>query len=171
MDDFSSERALGICDDIHFIRKAHHLGIHGFRKGLTIDAMSGTTAPPPLSSVARREEWSQGVVVFDVYLQFAEPGDQFLGRILAGLLDPNSAEFAVLPPYFTVGPKENADVAQALKISSGKIGKQHKATGLLMFCLASMIFHIEFIRDHNAAKNPSHDFNKLPILQMPALVK
>ena len=102
-------------------------------------------------------------------LQFAEPVDQFLRWILAGL-DPDSADFAVLPPHFKVGPKENVDVAQALKISFGEICKQHKATGLLMFCLDSIILHIKFIRDY-AAKNPSHDFNKLPILQMPALVE
>ena len=52
---------------------------------------------------------------------------------------------------------ENADIAQALP-------------GLLMICLNSIIFHIEFIRDH-VTKNLSHDFNKLPTLQMPALVK
>ena len=59
-----------------FIREAH-LGIHGFRKELAIKgATSGTTAPRPLSSIARRGEWSQGVV-FDLYLQFAEPGINF----------------------------------------------------------------------------------------------
>jgi hypothetical protein len=71
---------------------------HGNRKGAGMHATSGTTAPPPLSSVAHRGEWSQGTV-YDIYLLFAEPGDHYLGRILAGL-DPNSANFAVLPDTF-----------------------------------------------------------------------
>jgi hypothetical protein len=41
-------------------------------------------------------------MMFEIYLDFAEPGDQYLGQLLAGLL-PNSAAFAVLPPHFIIG--------------------------------------------------------------------
>ena len=37
--------------------------------------------------------------VFDVYFNFGECGDNYLGGILAGL-DPNSINFGDLPPYF-----------------------------------------------------------------------
>jgi hypothetical protein len=42
---------------------------------------------------ARLGEWTQGSI-FDIYLQFAEPGDQYLGRLIVGL-DPNSPNFDV----------------------------------------------------------------------------
>ena len=41
--------------------------------------------------------------VFDIYVKFGEIGDQYLGRVLAGL-DPNSPDFSqVPPPYFKEG--------------------------------------------------------------------
>jgi hypothetical protein len=57
----------------HFCRP-NRVGSHGTRKGAALHVTSSTTHPPPVSSVARRGEWSQGSV-FDVYLLFAEPGD------------------------------------------------------------------------------------------------
>ena len=36
------------------------------------------------------------------YLGFAEPGNQYLGRLLVGLL-LNSTDFAVIPPHFVCG--------------------------------------------------------------------
>ena len=62
-----------------------------FRKGSGISACSASTAAPSLPSVANRGEWSQGTV-FNVYLQFAAPGDYYLGRLLA-LLDPHDPLF------------------------------------------------------------------------------
>ena len=51
-----------------------HIGIdyinaYGLRKGSATLAVSGTTNPPPISSVARRGEWSM-VKVLDVYWHF-----------------------------------------------------------------------------------------------------
>ena len=66
-----------------------------------MEVTSGTTCPPPPSSVDHRGEWSLGTV-FDIYWFFAEVGDYYCGRILAGL-DPNTSTFEVLPPHFTVG--------------------------------------------------------------------
>ena len=64
-------------------------------------ATSGTTCPPPVSSVAGRGEWSLGKVL-DIYWTFAHAGDQYLGRLLSGL-DPNSPDFACIPPNFVAG--------------------------------------------------------------------
>ena len=92
---------------------------HGLRKVSASHATtSGTTVPPPLPSVARRGEWSQGTI-FDTYFLFAEPGDKYLGRCLAGL-PPNAVDFAVLPPHFIYG-MENDDLNQALQICFGCI--------------------------------------------------
>jgi hypothetical protein len=51
-----------------------------------------------VSSIAARGKWSLGRVL-DLYWHFAEPGDTFLGCILAGL-DPSSEEFGV---YLLIG--------------------------------------------------------------------
>ena len=52
--------------------------------------------------------------MFDIYLGFAEPGDQYLGRLLAGL-DPNKSEFATLPPHFVEG-MENEYISEAMNL-------------------------------------------------------
>ena len=57
----------------HHIRM-DHVNAYGVRKGSATHATSGTTAPPPISSIARRGEWSMGKVL-DVYWHFSEPGD------------------------------------------------------------------------------------------------
>jgi hypothetical protein len=54
-----------------------HTNTHGFRKGSVVHATSGTTCPPPLSSVANRGEWLLGKI-FDLYR------DCFLGQSLVG---------------------------------------------------------------------------------------
>ena len=69
---------------------------YGLRKGPASYATSGTTVPPPITSVAGRPEWSLGKVL-DVYMHFMEPGDHYLGRILSGL-DPMKQDFTALPP-------------------------------------------------------------------------
>ena len=142
-------------------------GSHGTRKGAGTYSTSGTTFPPLLSSVAHRGDWSQGQV-FDVYLQFADPGDQYLGRILAGL-DPNTSEFASLPPHFTT-PSTDTDVEDALKICFGDLAEKYNFKGQLMLCLASMIHHVDWIKEI-AATIPGHPFNILPILRHPDLVQ
>lgn len=156
----------GFTDEVRNYARPECTRSHGTRKGSAIHATSGTTAPLPLPSVAARGEWSQGAI-FDVYFQFAEPGDQYLGRCLAGL-DPNSPSFAILPPHFTVSTIQE-DVANAMRISFGDFGERYNKTGMLLFCLASMVHNIEFLREY-AAKSPAHPFNKLPLLQHPELV-
>ena len=93
--------------------RAGHFNPHGTRKGAAVCASSGTTLPASLAAIANRGEWTISMM-FEVYLGFAEPGDQYLGRLLAGLLQ-NSAEFAVIPPHFTCG-MENEFIAEAMKL-------------------------------------------------------
>jgi hypothetical protein len=77
-----------------------HANSHGIRKGSATAVTSGMTLPPPTSSIAALGEWSLGQIL-DIYWHFTEPGDHYLGRCLAGF-DPNSPDFACLPPHFTV---------------------------------------------------------------------
>ena len=95
-----------------FIR-AGHFHPHGTRKGAAVRASSGTTLPASLAAIANRGEWTVSMM-FDIYLGFAEPGDQYLGRLLAGL-DPNKAEFATLPPHFVEG-MENEYISEAMNL-------------------------------------------------------
>ena len=80
--------------------RTNHANAHGLRKGSASFATSGTTCPPSVASVANRGDWSMGAVL-DVYWQFSDAGDHFLGRVLAGL-DPNKSEFASMPPHFII---------------------------------------------------------------------
>ena len=73
-----------------------HFNAYGLRKGPATYAASGTTNPPPITSILLRGEWSMDIVL-DAYFHFAQAGDFQLGRILV-LLDPASPDFAVLPP-------------------------------------------------------------------------
>ena len=76
--------------------------------------------PPPIASIANRGDWSLGKVL-DVYWQFAEAGDAYLGRCLCGL-DPNHSTFSVLPPHWTVdNPVEDADIGEGLHLMCGVI--------------------------------------------------
>ena len=144
-----------------------HFNAYGMRKGSATLATSGTTCPPPISSIARRGEWSMGAVL-DVYWHFSEPGDHYLGRILAGL-DPCGTNFGVLPPHFTLeDPLSNPVIKSTFNSTFGGIvenykDKENNPFGILLRAFASIIFHSEkllaFIMDH-----PGHDLTKIRLL-------
>ena len=74
----------------------NQLGTHSCRKGSSTFACSRCTAGPSISSVCIRAGWSMGNVQ-DRYIRFESAGDQYLGRVLAGL--PISlSNFQSLPP-------------------------------------------------------------------------
>ena len=132
-----------------FIRP-DHANAHGIRKGSATKATSGSTCPPPPASVAHRGEWSLGQI-FDIYFLYAESGDQYLGRILAGL-DPNSMIFAILPPHFVEG-MENSFIKKGMNMTfrnilqleeNGVLGTN--MTGILLRCLASIVYHQEYLK-------------------------
>ena len=125
-----------------------HFHAHGTRKGSSVLATSGTTCPPPLTSVFHRGEWSLGDVQ-DVYWQWAAQGDTYLGRILAGH-DPDSPDFDVLPAHFRESI-DNENVEEAMCLCFGNIidlyADDSAITGLLMFCLASLVHHSDKIEE------------------------
>ena len=107
-------------------------------------------APPPIPSVARRGEWSMGKVL-DVYWHCAEPGDSYLGRVLAGL-NPLSPDFNALPPHFDIeSPFEDEDIAEALELMYGPIllnwrNTPQNPSGLLLRLLASVVYNFDWIQ-------------------------
>ena len=100
-------------EEIEEYIRANHFNPHGTRKGAAICASSGTTLPASLAAIANRGEWTVSMM-FEIYLGFAEPGDQYLGRLLAGL-NPNKATFAVIPPHFNEG-MENECIKEAMEL-------------------------------------------------------
>ena len=140
---------------------------HGVRKGGATHAVSCTTVPPPLVSIALRGEWSMGKV-FDVYFKFGSVGDRYLGRVMAGL-NPNDPEFGVLPPHFKV-PLNHPLIEKAWKMTFGDLGTIHSGSvGMLSSCLASMIFHSDMLQDAIVSK-PGHELSALYLFQDQSLL-
>ena len=152
---------------VHKYIRPNHDAVYGIRKGSATYATTGTTCPPPIPSIAQRGEWSMGKVL-DVYWHFSEPGDTYLGRILAGF-DPNSSNFGALPPHFIVDdPNQNVFISEAMNRMFGPILQKWKNTscnpyGFLLLCLASIVYHKEWIKEW-IQKVPSHDFIKISII-------
>ena len=86
-----------------------------------------------------------------IYLRFAEPGDHYLGRLLADL-DTNFSTFTAIPPHFVEGmDSEYINEAMNLYFSfilSGQnaITLQGNTKGILLQFLASMVHHSEKFR-------------------------
>ena len=154
--------------------RPHMAKPYGLRKGPASYATSGTTVPPPITSVAGRAEWSLGKVL-DVYMHFMEPGDHYLGRILSGL-DPMQEEFCALPPHFNVdNPLENADIMEGIELCFGNITKHWGSTKLdpmpmLLFLLASMVYHNNFVVRMKTDRS-YHVFTYLPLYNRQDLVE
>ena len=98
--------------------KAINFNPYGLRKGGASHALLGTTCAPSIPSVARRGEWSIGSVL-DCYWHFGSVGDQFLGRILAGL-DLNREDFDSLPPHWRLtNPMMKSEISEEMELTFG----------------------------------------------------
>lgn len=85
------------------------IGVHSIRKGAATYCCSGTTSAPHIAAVCNRAGWTMGKVK-DTYIQYAEAGDQHVGRVVAGLpvLDKR---YACTPPYFRINDEEEDSTA------------------------------------------------------------
>ncbi len=129
------------------------LGPHSIRKGGTTYLTSGSTSGPTGSSVNIRGGWSHNSVR-DVYMLYEKAGDQYCGRILAGLL-VMSGDFSVLYPEFvnvTVGSsvqeveQQKEDVSTSVRIVLRSIFGEGLLPASYMFLrvgLASSLHHRE----------------------------
>lgn len=151
-----------------------HFNPYGLRKGPATHASSSTTAPPPISSIFLRGEWSMGTVI-DIYWKYASAGDTYLGRVLAGFF-PADKNFDVLPPHFIVG-MEDSVIQEAMKICFGNIlhciedEQETAAEGLLYRCLASVVYHSDDIIQHCTKNQSGHPFMNIPLFQNQSLLE
>ncbi len=161
------------CEIVREYIRVEHANSHGTRKGSATMAISGTTVPPSVSSIAARGEWTMGKVL-DLYFQFAEPGDHYLGRVLVGL-DVNSPDFAALPQHFiTDDPMSNEAIREAMSSMYAVVLQKHAGTNsdpmaLLLRVLPSVIYHSDWIMDQ-VRENPGHPFSAIPLLNNEALL-
>ena len=138
----------------------------GIRKGAASHVTTGTTAAPPLTSVAIRGDWTMGMV-FDIFWNYGDAGDQYLGRVSTGL-DPNSESFDVLPPYFPDPTDE--DVVKGLNICfPNLIITRPEKISIFTFLLATLITNSDFVFEILQSE-PLHFFSKLSIFDNVELV-
>lgn len=145
------------------------MSAHGIRKGSATHVACATTAPPPLPSIANRGDWSLGKVL-DVYWQFAEAGDNYLGCCLCGL-DPNLSTFSVLPPHWTVeNPVDDPNISDALHMMYSVIIEKHpNSIAVLVWVLASVTYASDWLLA-TSGRYPGHPLSAVPLLQSPDLL-
>ena len=144
---------------------------YGVRLGAAIHAIAGAAVPHPIPSVARRAEWSIGLVL-DLYWHFGSVGDEHVGRILAGL-DPNLDEsFDVLPPHFkATAPMADPDIKQGMEMMYGPIIDDNPCHIPVLLCaFACVVYHSPSLL-LEVVHNPQHSFSNLTILQETALLE
>ncbi|RLN82097.1 hypothetical protein BBJ28_00019028 [Nothophytophthora sp. Chile5] len=118
-------------------------GTHSIRKGVATFACSGSICGPSLVSVFRRCDWSLGKIQ-DRYLRYETAGDQFLGRVVAGL-PQNAPEFAALPPHFKDSDSET--VNNMIRLTFPALATAQHLGPLLRMCLASLVYHADYLLD------------------------
>ncbi|KAH9110150.1 hypothetical protein AeMF1_014962, partial [Aphanomyces euteiches] len=101
------------------------IGTHSIRKGVATFACSGTTGN-----------------VMERYFRYESAGDQFLGRVVAGL-PVNSADFALLPPHFS--NPDTPEVVSMVRLMFPHLCKISHLFGVLRLVLASLVYHHEFL--------------------------
>ena len=139
-----------------YLRRGHDTN-HGIRKGESTHALTCITSPPSLVSVAQREEWSMGAV-FDIYWNYGDAGDQYLGRVLSGL-DPTKESFSILPPHFPI--TDHNDINEALNVCFGHILRRHpKSKESLLLFVASMVYHSDWLNNIRSASS-GHELHKI----------
>ncbi|KAF0683756.1 hypothetical protein As57867_024137, partial [Aphanomyces stellatus] len=121
---------------------AAEIGTHSIRKGAATYVCSGSTSGPSVISVCLRCGWSLGHVV-ERYMHYEKAGDQFVGRVVAGL-PLNTSGFAVLPPHFAA--ENDQFVARAIRVVFPSLVGHPSLQAVLALCLASLVHHEKFLK-------------------------
>ncbi|ETI37477.1 hypothetical protein F443_16532, partial [Phytophthora nicotianae P1569] len=127
-----------------------HYGTHSIRKGVATFACSGTTGGPSIASVCLRVGWSLGGVQ-DRYIRYESAGDQYLGRVVAGL-PLNLADFAVLPPHFV--NNQDVNLQKCVEEMFPMLRACSTLQDILKLCIASLVNHHSYLRELIPASHP-----------------
>ena len=122
-------------------RKKKPHGTHSIRKGVAIFASSGSTGGPSIVSICLRCGWSLGNVM-ERYFRFENAGDQFTGRVVAGL-PVNHSNFAILPPHFD--SSDDVKLNLYLSIMFPTLCGIDYMRGVSRLVLASLVFHYDYL--------------------------
>ena len=126
------------------------LGTHSSRKGAGTYMSSASIDGPGIVPIHLRLGWKlEGVD--GTYLRHANAGDQFCGRTVA-MLPLDRWDFATLPPHF---PNPDDDVASALETCFPNFPESMR--GILTMCLASLVFHRDWMEETLGPKHPARD--------------
>ena len=108
--------------------------------------------------------------VLDVYWQFADIGNAYLGCCLCGF-DPNLSSFSILPPHWTVDNRvEDPDMKDALQLMYGIILARHPTSiTVLVWVLASVTYALDWLLA-TSGRYPGHPLSAVPLLQNPVLL-
>ena len=134
---------------------AKDIGVHSIRKGAATYCCGGTTAAPHIAAVCNRAGWTMGKVK-DTYIQYAEAGDQHVGRVVAGLpvLD---AKYACSPPFFCIDDSEHAkddtctsaDVHHCMTVLFPTLFSTSPISfkPVILHCAAALVFASEYFNE------------------------
>ncbi|KAG6941530.1 hypothetical protein JG688_00018620 [Phytophthora aleatoria] len=110
-------------------------GTHSVRKGVATFACGGSTGGPSI----------------DRYFRYEAAGDQFLGRVVAGL-PVNDSKFAALPPHFS--KIHETIVNSGVKNMFPRMDEDKTFGRILQLCLASLVYHAEYFLDKLPSNHP-----------------
>lgn len=140
-------------------------GTHSIRKGVGTYAASGSTTGPSMVSICLRCGWSIGGVQ-DRYLRYADAGDQYLGRVVAGL-PVDSPLFSILPPHFK--QEANNLIGSHIRALFPHLATEESLVPILRLCLASLVQHADFLQSNLPGGHPllsTHIFAKPSVIEV-----
>lgn len=157
MDSLMENYKEDICRDFGIDVK--FIGSHSIRKGAATFVSSGATCSPPQVATNIRAGWTMGVVQ-DTYLRYESAGDQYVGRVVAGL-PICSAKFSVLPPQFDCCMDEVDEMRKSCF--------PHLPDCMICCCrylAATLVCHLNFLEKFTT---PTHPLQCLPCFTSPII--
>jgi len=159
VDSLLDKHKVDVCRDFGIYVK--FIGSHSLRKGAATFVSSGATCSPPQVATNIRAGWTMGVVQ-DTYLRYESAGDQYVGRVVAGLpIFP--AKFSVLPPQFDCCIDDVEEMRKSCF--------PHVPDCMICCCrhmAATLVYHLDFLHKFTT---PTHPLQFLPCFISPLIKK
>ena len=122
------------------------LGTHSMRKGAATYASSGSIMAPSAAAIHLRAGWKLGGVQ-DTYLRYESAGDMFVGRVVSGL-PIHKPDFDVVGPFL----QGEDNFSELVRLCF--IGIPDELVFIGTRCLASLVYHYQFIRNTLDSNHP-----------------